>query len=114
LFGGLLVMAAGLLTAAFAGPVIALLGFSLTAAMFFVVQPVIFLFTSSRLAGVALAGGLALLNTFGISGGFVGPSIMGLIEQSTGRTTNGLIIISVLLSVAALASTRMRQGQERT
>jgi hypothetical protein len=39
---------------------------------------------------------------------------MGLIEQSTGRTTNGLIIISVLLSVAALASTRMRQGQERT
>lgn len=114
LLGGLLVMAAGLLTAAFAGPVIAILGFSLTAAMFFVVQPVIFLFTSSRLAGVALAGGLALLNTFGISGGFVGPSIMGLIEQSTGRTTNGLIIISVLLSVAALASTRMRQGQERT
>ncbi|MDM0071684.1 MFS transporter [Variovorax sp. J31P207] len=114
LFSGLLVMAAGLLTAAFAGPVISLLGFSLTAAMFFVVQPVIFLFTSSRLAGVALAGGLALLNTFGISGGFVGPSIMGLIEQSTGRTTNGLIIISVLLSVAALASTRMRQGQERT
>jgi hypothetical protein len=39
---------------------------------------------------------------------------MGLIEQSTGRTTNGLLIIAVLLVVAALASTRLRQGQEKS
>jgi MFS family permease len=114
LLGGLSLMAAGLLVAAFASPVIALVGFSLTASMFFVVQPVIFLFASSRLAGVAMAGGLALINTVGISGGFVGPSVMGLIEQSTGSTKNGLIIIAVLLTIATLVSTRMRQGQEKS
>jgi MFS family permease len=114
LLGGLLLMAAGLVTAAVAGPVVALVGFSMTAFMFFVVQSVVFLFPASRLSGAALAGGLALVNTCGLIGGFIGPSVMGLIEQSTGRTTNGLLIIAVLLVVAALASTRLRQGQEKS
>lgn len=37
---------------------------------------------------------------------------MGLIEQATGSTRNGLLIIAALLVAAALASTRLRQGQE--
>lgn len=109
---GLLAMAAGLLLAAFAGPVVALIGFSLTGLMFFAVQSVIFLFASSRLAGMALAGGLALVNTCGLVGGFIGPSVMGWIEQSTGTTKNGLIAMAGLLVVAALVSQVMRQGHE--
>jgi len=73
---------------------------------------VIFLFASSRLAGVALAGGLALVNTCGLVGGFIGPSVMGWIEQSTGSTKNGLLLIAGMLVAAALASVWMRQGQE--
>ncbi len=38
---------------------------------------------------------------------------MGLIEQATGSTRNGLWIIAALLVVAALVSTRLRQGQEQ-
>jgi hypothetical protein len=114
LLGGLFLMAAGLLTAAIAGPVIALAGFSVTASMFFVVQSVVFIFPSSRLTGVALAGGLALVNTCGLVGGFIGPSVMGLIEQATGSTKNGLLLIAVMLVVAGIASTQLRQGQERT
>ncbi len=113
LVAGLAAMSAGLLLAAYAGPVVAMVGFSLTASMFFVVQSVIFLFPSSRLAGVALAGGLALVNTCGLVGGFIGPSVMGVIEQATGSTRNGLIIIAGMLVLAALASMRLRQGQER-
>jgi len=37
---------------------------------------------------------------------------MGLIEQATGSTRNGLWIIASMLVVAALISTRLRQGQE--
>lgn len=109
---GLVSMAVGLLIAAFASPAVALAGFCLTGSMFFVVQSVIFLFASSRLAGVALAGGLALVNTCGLVGGFIGPSVMGWIEQSTGSTKNGLLLIAGMLVAAALASIWMRQGQE--
>ena len=109
---GLVSMAVGLLIAAFASPAIALAGFCLTGSMFFVVQSVIFLVASSRLAGVALAGGLALVNTCGLVGGFIGPSVMGWIEQSTGSTKNGLLLLAGRLVAAALASIWMRQGQE--
>jgi MFS family permease len=109
---GLVVMAAGLIIAAFTGPALALTGFSLTALMFFVVQSIVFVFPASRLSGMALAGGLALINTCGLVGGFIGPSVMGVIEQTTGSTRNGLIIMAVLLLVAAVGAPFMRQGHE--
>ncbi|VVO44225.1 MFS transporter [Pseudomonas fluorescens] len=109
---GLLTMALGLGIAAVSGPVFSLLGFCLAALMFFVVQSIIFLYPASRLKGVALAGGLGFVNSCGLLGGFVGPSVMGAIEMSTGNAMNGLKVIAVVLVVAALAALRLRQGQE--
>ncbi|WP_339469612.1 MFS transporter [Pseudomonas capeferrum] len=113
LFFGLLTMSAGLLLASLSSSFIGLIGFSLTALMLFVVQSIIFVFPSSRLSGNALAAGLAFVTTCGLLGGFVGPSVMGLIEQATGSTRNGLWIIASMLVLAALISTRLRQGQEQ-
>ncbi|MFJ3485529.1 MFS transporter [Pseudomonas sp. NPDC090202] len=110
---GLLIMAAGLGIASLAGPVISLLGFCISALMFFVVQSIIFLYPASRLKGAALAGGLGFVNCCGLLGGFVGPSVMGLIEQSTGNAMNGMKVIAVVLVVAAIAALRLRQGHER-
>lgn len=110
---GLLTMAAGLGIASLAGPVISLLGFCISAVMFFVVQSIIFLYPASRLKGAALAGGLGFVNSCGLLGGFVGPSVMGLIEQNTGNAMNGMKVIAVVLVVAALAALKLRQGQER-
>ena len=112
LVAGLLTMAAGLGIAAVSGPVFSLMGFCLSAVMFFVVQSIIFLYPASRLKGVALAGGLGFVNACGLLGGFVGPSVMGAIEMSTGNAMNGLKVIAVVLVVAALAALRLRQGQE--
>ena len=106
-------MATGLLLASLSSSFIGLIGFSLTALMLFVVQSIIFVFPSSRLSGNALAAGLAFVTTCGLLGGFVGPSVMGLIEQTTGSTRHGLWIIAALLVLAALVSTRLRQGQEQ-
>src|SRR5450830_1571138 len=110
---GLLVMAGGLLIAAWAGPVGAMVGFSLTALMFFVVQSVVFLVPSARLSGPALAGGIALVNTCGLLGGFLGPSVMGLIEQGTGSTRNGLLLMAGLLVLASGVSLLLRWGRGR-
>jgi nitrate/nitrite transporter NarK len=112
LVGGLVVMASGLLIAAYSTPAIGLLGVCLSASMFFVVQSIIFTFPSSRLSGSALAGGLGLVNSCGLLGGFVGPTVMGLIEQSTGRAMNGLVALAVALVIAAVCSLRLRHGAE--
>lgn len=112
LVGGLVVMSGGMVVAAYSTPVIGLLGVCVSALMFFFVQSIIFTFPSSRFNGPALAGGLALVNTFGILGGFVGPTVMGFIEQTTGNPMNGLIILAGALFIAALCSTRLRHGPE--
>ncbi|MDR5774040.1 MULTISPECIES: MFS transporter [unclassified Caballeronia] len=112
LVGGLLIMAAGMLVAAYSTPVIGFLGVCVSASMFFVVQSIIFTFPSSRLSGSALAGGLGLVNTCGLLGGFVGPTVMGIIEQSTGKAMNGLVCLAVALIVAAICSVRLRHGHE--
>ena len=109
---GLLTMALGLGIASISGPVFSLLGFCLSAVMFFVVQSIIFLYPASRLKGVALAGGLGFVNACGLLGGFVGPSVMGVIEQSTGNAMNGLKVIALVLVVAAIAALRLRMGHE--
>jgi nitrate/nitrite transporter NarK len=106
-------MAAGLGIASLAGPVISLLGFCISAVMFFVVQSIIFLYPASRLKGAALAGGLGFVNSCGLLGGFVGPSVMGLIEQSTGNAMNGMKIVAIILVLAAIAALRLRQGHEQ-
>ncbi|MFF8914758.1 hypothetical protein ACF08M_15920 [Streptomyces sp. NPDC015032] len=105
---GLLMMSTGLVVAAVTGLVIALLGFCFTGLAFFVVQPLLFNFPATRLAGRTLAGGLALLNTIDITGGFVGPYIMGYAEDATGNRLSGLWVSVVLLALGALAATRLR------
>ncbi|MBI0329775.1 MFS transporter [Burkholderia plantarii] len=112
LCAGLAVMAAGLVCAAYAPPALAMLGVCVAAAMFFVVQAIIFTFPASRLSGTALAGGLGLVNTCGLLGGFVGPTVVGAIEQATGNAKNGLTLLAVALAVAAVAALRLKHGGE--
>ncbi|MDI9894579.1 MFS transporter [Rhodococcus sp. IEGM 1381] len=104
LFGGLCAMVIGFVIAASSTPVLALIGFCIAASMFFVVQAILFTVPASRLAGAALAGGLALVNTLGILGGFVGPFVMGLLEESTGNPVSGLWFVIGLLVVGAAIS----------
>ncbi|WP_414439360.1 MFS transporter [Burkholderia sp. 22PA0106] len=109
---GLVVMALGLVCAAYATPALGLLCVCVAAAMFFVVQAIIFTFPASRLSGSALAGGLGLVNTCGLLGGFVGPTVVGAIEQATGNAKNGLTLLAVALAIAAVVALRLKHGNE--
>ena len=57
-------------------------------------------------ADMGAAGGLAFINTFGVFGGFVGPSIMGFLKDATGSFDAGLMVLSgfLFLSMACALS----------
>ena len=62
------------------------------------------------LTGSAAAGGLALINSIGNLGGFVGPYFMGWIKTATGDYSVALLIIGIGLALAGLIALTMRQA----
>ena len=66
------------------------------------------------LSGIGAAGGLAFINTFGVFGGFVGPSIMGFLKDATGSFNAGLTVLSgfLFLSTALAFSLKRLIEQE--
>ena len=53
------------------------------------------------LGGTAAAAGIALINSIGNLGGFVGPSVMGWLRQETGGYAGGMLVLATGLIVAA-------------
>jgi nitrate/nitrite transporter NarK len=60
------------------------------------------------LTGIALAGGLAFINSIGTSGGFVGPYIFGWLSDETGSFTASLAAMSAFLVAAAALAVSLR------
>jgi MFS family permease len=56
------------------------------------------------LTGIALAGGLAFVNSIGTAGGFVGPQIMGWLVDETGSFSAGLGALAGFLFASAVAA----------
>ena len=50
---------------------------------------------SAMLTGVALAGGLAMINAIGNLGGWLGPSVYGLVKDATGSADIGLLCLAI-------------------
>lgn len=66
-------------------------------------QPLFWAIATKYMGGSkAAAGGIALINCIGLTGGFVSPSILGWIKTTTGEFANGLYFIAFLLLVGAL------------
>lgn len=78
-----------------AGVSVAVIGMSLA-------RPAIFCIPPRFLTGAAAAGGIALINSFGGLGGFLGPYAIGWIRQTTGGFTGALhfLAASMVLSAA--------------
>ena len=54
------------------------------------------------LGGTAAAAGIALINAIGNLGGFVGPSVMGWLRDTTGGYGGGMLVLAAGLIVAAV------------
>lgn len=110
--GSMIGIIVGFIIGALGGPVLGLIGFCLAAFNFFALQPILFTYPATRLSGVGLAAGLALVNTVGLLGGFLGPYIMGLMEDLTGSGVSGLWLIVAVCVIGALLIPFLKQGQE--
>jgi MFS family permease len=88
---GIFAAAAGLIVAAFLDdPRAKMLAFCVAGFGIFGALPVFWTLRTAFLSGAAAAGGgIAIINSIGNLAGFVGPSVMGLIKDSTGSFTNG-------------------------
>ena len=69
-------------------------------------------FHGTGLAGLlrAAAGTIALINSIGLIGGFVSPSILGWVKATTGSLANGLYVMAALLLLGAVISLRLQRG----
>jgi ACS family tartrate transporter-like MFS transporter len=56
-------------------------------------------FATSFLGGVGAAAGIALINSIGNIGGFVGPYLLGYIKDTTQSFTIGLVVIGAIVAV---------------
>lgn len=65
---------------------------------------------SRFLTGSAAAGAIALINTVGSLGGFVGPYAVGLVKQYTGSFQGGLMFLALLLALGAIGVLRLRNS----
>jgi ACS family tartrate transporter-like MFS transporter len=61
----------------------------------FAAIPIFWTLPTGFLTGSAAAGGIALINSIGSLGGFVGPYAVGWIKDATGETTFGLVVLAV-------------------
>jgi MFS family permease len=106
-------IAAGFVLGAVSGAVVGLIGFCLAAFCFYAIQPILFIYPATRLSGKALAGGLAFVNTIGLTGGFVGPYVMGFLEDATGSKLSGLWFVAGMCAIGALLTLRLKMGTEQ-
>jgi ACS family tartrate transporter-like MFS transporter len=61
----------------------------------------------------AAAGGIALINSMGAFGGFVGPYLIGRVKQSTGEFTPGLLLLAASLMASVVVVVGLRAGTGR-
>jgi MFS transporter, ACS family, tartrate transporter len=95
------IAAAGLTVAAFLNdPTAKMVAFSVAAFGIFGSLPVFWTLPTAFLSGAAAAGGIAIINSIGNLAGFVGPSVMGMIKDSTGSFTYGLLVLAGVAVVA--------------
>jgi ACS family tartrate transporter-like MFS transporter len=94
------------------GPVAAIP--ALAVGLFFLlgVHGVFWTMPTAILTGAAAAAGIAAINSIGNIGGFVGPYLVGLIEDATGSTDGGLIVLAALLLIGSLIALKVSHEKD--
>ena len=99
----------GIAVSAGSGPAVALVALCFAAAGFIAVQPLFWTFPTGYLAGVAAAGGIALINALGALGGFVAPNVKAWADASFGSNQAGLYALACTTLVGAALIVALRR-----
>jgi ACS family tartrate transporter-like MFS transporter len=66
------------------------------------------------MTGTAAAGGIALINSLGNLGGFVGPYLVGVVKSATGNFAHSLLLLAVILLAGAFLVLSIRTETEKS
>jgi MFS transporter, ACS family, tartrate transporter len=112
---GCLMMSGGFLAVALSSqPGIALTGLLVLIVGHMSMQGPFWSIATRFLKGRAAAAGIALMNTIGILGGFVGPYWMGIAKDLTGNYRRGLLTMAVPMLIGAAIMVYLRRQSRRT
>jgi MFS family permease len=101
--------AVGIALSAQSPPLTALAALCLAAAGFISAQPLFWTFPTRYLAGVAAAGGFALINALGALGGFVAPNVKSWADGRFGSSAAGLYVLAGATALSAMLLLALRR-----
>ncbi|MGG1944999.1 MFS transporter [Trinickia sp. NRRL B-1857] len=81
---------------------IAFVAITIATGAMFAAYSVFWAIPHDMLSGPTAAGGIAFINTLGLFGGFLSPTMIGWVKTLTGHTETGLFVIAGLLVLGAL------------
>jgi len=94
-----------LIASAYLGnPVLAAVALCISAMCVYAAVPTFWSLPTGFLTGSAAAGGIALINSIGNLGGFVGPYAIGWVKDATGEITLGLVILAACSIMAGIVT----------
>jgi MFS transporter, ACS family, tartrate transporter len=93
-------------------PVASLAGLALAQSGIMSMLPTFWALPTAFLSGLAAAGGLALINSVGNIGGFVGPSLIGQPHHYTGSFTPGLLATACTLCLGGILALCVRHDRK--
>lgn len=65
------------------------------------------------LAEATAAAGIAVINSIGNTGGFIGPTIVGCLTQLTGSTNAGLAVVGICLAMGGILAALIRTNRKK-
>lgn len=105
-FGALAFAAVALAQGRFA---ISLIAITLATGLVYAAYAVFWALASEYLRGDVAAGGIALVNSIGLFGGFLSPTIIGWVSTATGNLRGGLLVmVAILLTGTAIVAIERR------
>jgi ACS family tartrate transporter-like MFS transporter len=81
-------------------PLASLIALTVAAAGIYATLPVFWTLPTALLTGTAAAAGIALVNSIGNVGGFVGPTLLGYFKDQTGDYATGLTVLAVMVALS--------------
>lgn len=113
-FTGAVLSGSALLAAPFAGDAAAAIALlSVASAGLYIAMPLFWQLPQRFLSTSTMASGIALINSVGNLSGFVGPYATGLLHDATGSFTGGIVLVSVLVFVAAVALVALNRSASK-
>jgi ACS family tartrate transporter-like MFS transporter len=97
-----LAMTGLILAAASRAPILVVGGLALVTACHSTIMPAFWCLPSLLLRGAGVAAGIALINSVGTFGGFVGPTLVGRLKNATGSYGVAFYTLALLALVSAL------------